>query len=40
MALRNSEHTQSLDLEEVHALAEKSKGVDSGGLRSEFVELI
>ncbi|MDA0348533.1 MAG: VWA domain-containing protein [Verrucomicrobia bacterium] len=40
MLLRNSEFTENLTLKDVLDLASKAKGKDSGGLRSEFIELV
>ena len=40
MLLRNSEYTESITLDEVLDLARQANARDSGGLRSEFIELI
>ena len=40
MLLRNSEYSQNLTLHDVLELATESRGNDTGGRRSEFIELI
>jgi len=40
MLLRNSELVADMTLNDVLAIATKAKGNDSGGLRSEFIELV
>ena len=40
MLLRNSQYTESMTLDEALDLARQAKAKDSGGLRSEFIELI
>ena len=40
MLLRQSERIAEMNLEDVLSIATKSKGNDSGGLRSEFIELV
>ena len=40
MLLRNSEYSESMTFDEVLDLARQAKGRDSGGWRSEFIELI
>ncbi len=40
MLLRNSEFIADMALEDVHSIAGKAKGNDSGGYRSEFIELV
>jgi Ca-activated chloride channel homolog len=40
MLLRHSEHSGSMTLNDVLTLANKAKGNDTGGLRSEFIELV
>jgi hypothetical protein len=40
MLLRDSELIADMSLEDVLAIATKAKGNDSGGLRSEFIELV
>ncbi len=40
MLLRNSRYTESMTLDEALVLARQAKARDSGGLRSEYIELI
>ena len=40
MLLRNSEFTAEISIADVLNIAAKAKGNDSGGLRSEFIELV